>query len=723
MAAGAPLAGARHHNTVPPPEPGQLTGQQRVLHALDRLTFGPRPGDVAAVTAMGLDRWFEQQLHPESIDDSALRVRMAEYPAMQLRQDQLLDRFPTPQRIRQMMNTREPLPSDPVTRAIYADQIAEQRMREAKRAESQAAAKVTPSGPAGAASTMAAADAMPPKAALPGDNVDPATPAMARHEAQLYSDLEAVQIVNLPPEQRFRRLVAMPPEELARFRNSLNRSELTAVTEGLTPEQREAWQAMENTQRMMVQELLATRLLRDLYSERQLEAVMTDFWLNHFNVFLHKNQNEPWLLSAYEREVIRPHALGRFEDLLVATAQSPAMLMYLDNWQSIGPDSLAARNRARQMLMTGKPAPDRGLNENYARELMELHTLGVQCEVSQDHPVGALPAACGHGYTQQDVTSVAQVLTGWTIDRPLRTAAYQFDERRHQPGTKLVLGQQIREGGEREGLQVLHMLATSPATAHFLSYQLAVRFVSDTPPPALVDAMAQSYLASNGEIRSVLRTMFHAPEFWSQQGYRAKLKTPLEFVVSAARASGTEVSNPQPLVQALDRLGMPLYGMQTPNGYSWMAEPWVSSGALVSRMNFALVMSSNHLPGVRADYAALLSQAAAEASPQTEPRSSDAASPVAQKELALEAVLLDQPASATTRQTVLQQFNNAAAQAEAERNFGIKARDPELMAAAVPGGSLANPANARPAPPQAPQDAQAATMAGLLLGSPEFQRR
>src|SRR5258705_688004 len=289
-------------------------------------------------------------------------------------------------------------------------------------------------------------------------------------------------------------------------------------------------------------------MLRDVYSERQLEAVMTDFWLNHFNVYIRKNQNEPYMLPAYERDVIRPNALGKFEDLLVATAKRPAMLMYLDNWQSIGPDSQAAKNGGRSAQYAQNPQvkqalKDRGLNENYARELMELHTLGVQCEVSADRPANTLDKVCGQGYTPPDVTHVAEVLTGWTIDQPFRSGGYQFEPRRHEPGTKTVLGNTIGESGENEGLQVLHMLATSPATAKFISTKLAVRFVNDTPPPALVDRMAKAFVASNGDIKTVLRRMFDSPEFWSPEVYRAKIKTPIEFVVSAARATDVDVAN------------------------------------------------------------------------------------------------------------------------------------------------------------------------------------
>jgi uncharacterized protein (DUF1800 family) len=592
--------------------------------------------------------------------------------------------------------------------------------------------------------------------ALLGAGVDPSTPAMAIHEDQFYSGLEAVKIINLPPDERVRRILEMKPQQLVAFRKSLSQDEQAAMMEGLTPLQKEMLGSLQGAPRVVSAELLQTRLLRDIYSDRQLEAVMTDFWLNHFNVYVRKNQNEPYLLPAYERDVIRPNALGKFEDLLVATAKSPAMLMYLDNWQSIGPDSMAARNSGRFAAMVKNPqakqaAKDRGLNENYARELMELHTLGVQCEVSQDHPVSALDPACGRGYTQQDVTQVAKVLTGWTIDRPYCGGGFDFEERRHEPGNKTVMGQVIQgsdyieprglgfggrrfaggggggfgggacgaetfhgnQAGMQEGLRVLHMLATSPATAKFISTKLAVRFVSDTPPPPLVDKMSKAFLASNGDIKSVLRAMFDSPEFWSPEAYRAKVKTPEEFVISAVRASGADVKNAIPLVQALDKLGMPFYGMQTPNGYSWMAETWVNTGDLVNRMNFALGLSSDRIPGVQTDWGRILGQTGSGMQPVSLTADSDAA---AAKEERLEFALLGQKVSDRTRSTVLQQFQDQDIQLQAEKNFSIRTRDLEPMA------QILNPARpgqqARP-----PLDREAATMAGLLLGSPEFQRR
>ncbi len=703
---------------------------------------------------MGLQRWFELQLNPSRIDDSALDARLAMFPAMRMQQAELVRRYPSPQVLRQMIAKNSPLPSDPVEHAIYADEIAFYKAAKAKQEAQQVAAKQdADKGDGEMMSPTMAKDGDGPKdkTALPGDGVDPGVPAMATHEEQFYSGLEAVKIINLPPDERMRRILAMPPKELIAFRRSLSQAELAEAAEGLTPMQRETLAALQGSPKMIGAELLQTRMLRDIYSERQLEAVMTDFWLNHFNVYIKKNQNEPYMLPAYERDVIRPRALGRFEDLLVATAKSPAMLMYLDNWQSIGPDSLAARNAPRAAQFAKDPQvkqalKDRGLNENYARELMELHTLGVQCEVSQDHPVGSLDPACGKGYTQQDVTQVAKVLTGWSIEQPVCGGNFQFVARRHEPGDKTVMGVVIPGtsfveprvweagiggvGGRREdpcrvmyqgdqlgmeeGLQVLHMLATSPATAKFISTKLAARFVSDTPPPVLVDRMAKAFLASGGDIKTVLRTLFDSPEFWSPEVYRAKVKTPEEFVVSAVRASGAEVRNAVPLVQALDKLGMPLYGMQTPNGYSWMAESWVNTGDLVSRMNFALGLSSDRIPGVQTDWGRLLGDTDAGMEPVA--MSTDAADEAAAKEQKLEMALLGQAVSDRTRSTVLQQFQDQGMQQQALKDFPIRPNDFEPMAQVLNPAALNQ--QARP-----PLDREAAMMAGLLLGSPEFQRR
>jgi uncharacterized protein (DUF1800 family) len=313
----------------------------------------------------------------------------------------------------------------------------------------------------------------------------------------------------------------------------------------------------------VVLELQQQKILRAIYSSRQLQEVLVDFWFNHFNVDARKGADR-FLLTEYERDVIRPHVFGTFRDLLEATAKSPAMLFYLDNWMSADPNGR------------------KGLNENYGRELMELHTLGVD-----------------GGYTQKDVTEVARALTGWTIDRPRLGGGFTFNARLHDDGEKLVLGHVIRRGGgERDGEEVLDLLARHPSTARFIATKLARRFVSDTPPPALVDRVATRFLETDGDIREVVRTILTSPEFFSADAYRAKVKTPFEFVVSAARATGADVRDARPLARQVEELGMPLYKCQPPTGYKDTADAWVNTGALVGRMNFGLALAANKIRGV-----------------------------------------------------------------------------------------------------------------------------
>ena len=550
-----------------------LTPDQRVLHALNRLTFGPRPGDVAAVEAMGLDKWIDAQLNPETIDDSALEARLAVYPAMRLSQHDLEERFPSNAMIRQAEQGKRGLPWNPVEHAIYADQIAALRERQqnkqqaaanrpqasgqpmAANGEQNATGSMAPGGEMQGQPAAAASKSSPPANSMmaQGDDVGPppppdmmpmtapakpAAPPIEEQEKKLYADLDATNLVTLPPDQRVKKLIEMRPEEFRDFLQHLTRPDRVALFADLSPEQKETVFALINPQLVVGGELLVTRVLRDIYSERQLEAVMTDFWLNHFNVYLKKGEFAPWYLADYQNKVIRPHAMGKFEDLLVATARSPAMLFYLDQTESVGPHSLAAWRS--QMGLNGPAAKARpvGLNENYARELMELHTLGVD-----------------GGYTQRDVTEVAKIFTGWGIDRAEQGGGFVFNPRRHEPGQKVALGYQFADHGESEGMQVLHMLATSPVTAHHVSLQIAQRFVSDNPPPALVDAMAASWVKTGGDIREVLRTMLASPQFWSAEAYRAKVKTPEEYVISAVRATGGDVVHPAALVEAIGQLG------------------------------------------------------------------------------------------------------------------------------------------------------------------------
>ena len=363
----------------------------------------------------------------------------------------------------------------------------------------------------------------------------------------------------------------------------------------VTPEMR----VLQQKAQSVVLELGEQKLLRAVYSERQLQEVLADFWFNHFNVDVRKGRGRSFI-TAYERETIRPRVLGRFRDLLGATAKSPAMLFYLDNWMSADPDGPHPAPRAGWGLTPRRPIPGtfgpggvrprsarprpppgqnarKGLNENYGRELMELHTLGVD-----------------GGYTQKDVTEVARAFTGWTIQNPRIGGGFVFEPRIHDPGEKVVLGHVIKAGGgQSDGEQVLDILAKHPSTAHFIATKLVRRFVSDTPPPALVDRVAARFRQTDGDLREVMRTILASPEFMAPDARGVKVKTPFEFVASALRTTATEVDDATMYVRALQQLGMPLYMCQPPTGYADTADAWVNTGALVNRMNFALRLARN----------------------------------------------------------------------------------------------------------------------------------
>jgi uncharacterized protein (DUF1800 family) len=499
-------------------------------------------------------------------------------------------------------------------------------------------------------------------------------------EEKLYAYVEIRQLASLPPDQRFGKILGMSTEEQVAVADSLRGGKAPELLEGLAPKQTETLLAMNNPAGVVTGELAQAKLLRAIYSERQFEEVMTDFWFNHFNVFVGKGLDH-LLLTSYERDVIRPHALGKFEDLLVATAKSPAMLFYLDNWLSVGPESAKALGIPTQRpygpharrFPPPRPKPGKrgsGLNENYGRELLELHTLSVN-----------------GGYSQGDVTEAAKVFTGWTIENPAQGGGFKFEPRMHEPGPKFVLGHRIKPKGEGEGMELLHRLATSTQTAHFISLKLAQRFVSDNPPPALVDRMAKTFLKKKGDIREVLNTLFRSPEFWDDESYRAKVKTPLEFVASAVRATGAEVEDAVPLTRQLNNMGMPLYGAQPPTGYSMKAETWVSSSALLNRMNFALALTGGKIKGVKADAAQLAGN---------NPQPPDATLTLS----TLETSLLAGGVSQQTHDSIVAQIE-AAGKNGAQPKQGNKA------------GKL----------PEAARPPDVNTIAGLLLGSPEFQRR
>jgi uncharacterized protein (DUF1800 family) len=321
------------------------------------------------------------------------------------------------------------------------------------------------------------------------------------------------------------------------------------------------------------------RLARAIDSPRQLQEVMVDFWFNHFNVYAGKGIDRA-LVGSYERDAIRPYVLGSFRDLLDATAKHPAMLFYLDNWLSTSDDFQPRPNRKGGAL--GQKAKASGLNENYARELMELHTLGVD-----------------GGYTQNDVTELARILTGWTFDQRdlvMNNRGFRFDAQRHDNGGKQWLGRTINAQGQQEGEIALDILAMHPSTARHLSFELAQYFVQDQPPPALVERLSRRYLDTNGNIREVLRTLFNSKEFMAQAGTGSKFKTPYQFVVSAARASDVQFTNVRPFLGALSQLGMPLYGCQTPDGYKNTESAWLNPDALTRRISFATALAAGRLP-------------------------------------------------------------------------------------------------------------------------------
>jgi uncharacterized protein (DUF1800 family) len=453
------------------PAPDAAEETARIVHVLNRLGYGPRPGDVEAVRALGIDAWIQRQLHPERIDDHDADARVAALATVALPVEELRAGYEVPRRAR---------------RAIQK-----------KRAEL-------------------------------GENATDAERRRARREMV-----------------------------------------------------REYAGDMKGTPRQVVDELQQAKVLRAVYSEQQLDEVLVDFWMNHFNVYANKGP-EKFLVGAYERDVIRPNAWGRFEDLLVATATSPAMLFYLDNWLSADPK---AATQPRRRGAGGTPRRARGLNENYAREVMELHTLGVD-----------------GGYTQKDVTEVARALTGWSI-AGLRNGdpRFVFNARVHGRGDKVVLGRAIKGGGREEGEQVLRMLATHPRTARFISGKLARRFVADEPKAALVERAAATFERTGGDIRAVVTTIVTSPEFFAPEARAAKIKTPLEFVASAVRASGAKVSSARELARRIALMGMPLYLHQPPTGYKDTASAWVSTSGLLARMNLASDLAAGKVAGVSAD--------------------------------------------------------------------------------------------------------------------------
>ncbi|HKG21932.1 MAG TPA: DUF1800 domain-containing protein [Blastocatellia bacterium] len=615
----------------------RLSEEQKILHALNRLGFGPRPGDVERVRRMGLDKYIEQQLSPEKIGDSAVEARLGPLESLGLSIARIYDKYPQPQEIAVKLGMMRP----------------GELNRQAK----------------------------------PTDPVDgPATSnAASNKEGDKSFDRE-----------RRQKVMAYYAEN------------------GLKPPN------------ALLQELQAQKLIRAVYSERQLQEVMSDFWFNHFNIFWAKGADR-WMTTDFEMNAIRPHTMGKFKDLLMATAKSPAMLFYLDNFQSMSPDAQMPGRRGmnRRGLFQRMPAQQparaanrprnrqRGINENYAREIMELHTLGVD-----------------GGYTQKDVQEVARALTGWTIEQPRQSGRFIFREWMHDGGEKVVLGQKIPSGGGiKDGEKVIEILASHPNTARFISTKLVRRFVSDNPPRSLVDKVTSTYMKTGGDISEMLRTIFTSKEFFAPESYRAKIKSPFELAVSAIRALDGDMNGTLQASQFLSRMGQPLYLYQPPTGYPDRAEQWVNTGALLERLNFGLALTANRVRGAsvdikRANPAAddrgggeMMEHAIAvllngEISPQTRA--------ILEKQLR-EGVPVKGELSKSGQAAAGNQMNEMdagdATASDYERPGRPKARGLRQGRRA---GWQGDEPSGSPAPSVGPETAK---VFGLVLGSPEFQRK
>ena len=571
-----------------------LKERERAQQILNRFTFGPRPGEVERVMAMGTQTWFEQQLKPETIPDKALDRRLQDFPTLTMSPDRALLQFPDRGEIERVAKGQMPYPADPALAAMYEVLVFKQEDDKAKNRVDGAGKKAYD----------------PPQTEL-----DAQKKAQQADAARIAGALFA-----LPKNQRMAALIKMPVADRIAFTGNLAGDQRTLLLNDFTPREREIFQGMAagpgGAVYQIGQELSQAKFVRAVLSERQMQEVMADFWFNHFNVFIGKDADQ-WYTTSYDRDAIRVHALGKFRDLLMATAKSPAMSIYLDNWLSVGPDSIANGG--------SKPAAkkgNKGVNENYGREVMELHTVGVN-----------------GGYTQADVTALASILTGWGVDRPYGGAGgFVFDPKKHEPGVKQWFGQTIgssvgpagigqvaarggdsamgdvtmgggaavkpgsaNDPGLAEGVQAMTILAASAKTAHFISWKLAQRFVADEPPPALVDRMAVTYLGTDGDIKAVLRTLVESPEFNSTKYFRNKVKTPVEYLASAFRTTATDPSNPGALVQAAKTMGMPVFYALPPTGYYITAEQWMNSSALVDRLNFAYKLTNNQFGGQKFD--------------------------------------------------------------------------------------------------------------------------
>jgi uncharacterized protein (DUF1800 family) len=525
----------------------KLSKDEQILHALDRLTFGPRPGDVERVKKIGLKKWLFEQLHPDRMDENpVLEARLQALESLRMTPLETVQHYPPPQMIRVIANGKQPMPDDLLLRASIERFITRYKVKQAQAAGAAAPARDV--------------------------NAD-LEPARSLQEVLTPEELAIIRSNN--GEKKRQLLDSMQPDRMEDMLIAMTQKERLQLFGPAPSAIRREIFLLNGPQQVVNYDLVDSKMLRAVESTRQLAEELDDFWFNHFNVFYEKGADR-FLIPQYEREAIRPNVLGQFRDLLEATAKSPAMLFFLDNSESVRPD-LDANDKKRKVK--------RGLNENYGRELMELHTLGVN-----------------GGYTQKDVTEVARCFTGWGIQEPRKGGSFFYNDKFHDKGEKIVLGHVIAAGGGMEdGEQVLDILARHPSTAQFISKELAQRFVADNPPQTLVNRMAQTFLSSNGSIREVMKTMLNSKEFWSEGAYRAKVKTPFEMVASAARALDANVIDGWALAGQVGTLGEPLYRKLEPTGYSNLNSEWINSAALLGRMNFALQLAQNHVESVKVD--------------------------------------------------------------------------------------------------------------------------
>ena len=621
-----------------------LTEDQKIMHVLNRLGFGARPGDVARVKAMSLQKYIDEQLNPASIIDSAAELKVKNLEIFNMTTAEVFAKYPNPGALlRQLEGGRR------------------------------------------------------------------------NNQNQANNNMPDQQITDKDRQERQAKLREYYKEYDLRPANQL------------------------------LPQITANRVLRAVYSEKQLQEVMVDFWQNHFNVYAGKAAVR-WYIPSYERDVLRKNALGNFKDLVVGTAQHPAMLFYLDNFESISPNAQAANGngllqriaqnggqlteRQRERIKEQRGWTDaeldqrlnqlknqtrqkRGINENYARELMELHTLGVD-----------------GGYTQADIVEVAKAFTGWTIADPrgyrraaaneikgqenralnrlqrqagvpdnVESGEFYFNERWHESGTKTVLGQKVSEGGMKDGLKVIDILVAHPSTAKFIAKKLAVKFVSDNPSEGLVNRVAKAFQDSKGDIKTTLKAIFSDKEFYAPENYRAKIKTPFELAVSAIRTIGADTNSGPAILAMLNKLGEVPYGYQAPTGYPDTAEDWVNAGALLERLNFAVALASNRIPGTKADLKIF--------------EGKDKAA-ILDKTIA---VVLDNDISPNTRTTLLKQIEQPLPDVKSPNEVED---DLEMTNMRQGQGGRMN-RQARLLPPSG--NAEVFKVVSLVLGTPEFQRQ